>query len=76
VCAAEWEYILKTGISNSVEEIILLPQDSSCHIEVNVNIANDFSMYGIELLGLGSARPQALLYSAESAGFHVEARES
>lgn len=67
---AEWGNILKSRTSNSAGEIILQPQDPNCHITVNVNMANDFNVYRIELLGLSSAR-----HRAESAGFPVEAQE-
>lgn len=75
MCAAEWGNILNTRTSNSMGEIILTPQDSNCHIEVSVNMANNFNMYRIELVGLSSARLQALPYGADSAGFPVEAQK-
>lgn len=75
MCVTEWGNILKPRTSNSVGEIILLPQDSSCHIEVNMDMANKFNVYRIELLGLSSARRQAPPYGAESAGFPVDAQD-
>lgn len=53
----------------------MLSQDSNCHIEANANMANDFSVHRIKLLGLRSARHQAVLYSVESTGFPVEAQD-
>lgn len=75
MCITEWGNILKSRTSYSVGEIILLPQDSNCHIDVNVNMVNDFSVYRIELLGHSATRHQVLPYGAESTGFPVEAQE-
>lgn len=60
--------------SNSVGQIILLPQHSNCWTEVNVNMTNELQ-HSTGLLALNSARHRALTYTAESAGLPEEAQE-